>query len=212
VTLVSPAGDSHPQEGMSNLVIHSGALLDVVGRACWSSHFIFVPITADGYYSLAHPVPNLLSEHLNDQIPAWMDAFRGEWEVGYASWVRARLPAVFDFAPPGAPKSAPKNALMECAFASYPLSNSMHDSKAHLFSCTTYEDLEIGLAFFEPRPAIELEKLIASDFWDLLLREPTALSDFVEYVLLGADIDRSPCRVSWLHGIYSVEQIGEAIG
>lgn len=190
----------------------SAVLFDVVGAAIDAEFYRFVPIAAEGVLSHPLSLSHTLWDHLGCKIPPTLSGCVCDGEFRDSAWVRARIPSVFDYHPPVAPRSDPKPSLNNFVFLAIPLTELAAPKVGYVFTTTDTHELCVALAFYEPSPSQEIQSHVSNDFWSLLLSDPLNCSEFEEFVLVGTDIDRSPCRVTWKNFKLEIEQIAEAIG
>jgi len=203
---------------MASVTVHFGRLRRIIGRAVRHEDFAFVGALAEldnepeiDWHKRCELTPDYpLAAFTPDDVPESLAAcdVSGYGFLQDAMWVRARIPAVFDFAPVSVVEFACKYALLEQAFVACEPSGTSGDWDAYPFVCLEY-NLCAGLRFSPEGPPAELRERIAHAFWGLLLQNPDDLHPFRDgYLSCDPDMyDEWWQEVEFEHGKYNLDGV-----
>ena len=162
-----------------HVVIRHGLLRRVVGSAARHGGTVFVPVwfSFDTEPRIRQKPSYPLSAFVADPPPT-LAACRDEYgESMDAAWVRARIPAVFRFAPATLIRPECKYSLVDHAFVACSSVEGSNVWEAIPFVCVS-DDLKAMLIFSPDGSEDEVRQRIAAAFWGLLLSEPNDLHTF----------------------------------
>jgi hypothetical protein len=176
-----------PARSAIRSIVPYAHLLDIVGRPRCFGDFIFVPALLEFDPPGEQCEPEHLLKHHSEYRRLATQQYL-DFERLEALWVRARIPGVFAFAPPGCGNDW-QPSLVDVPF----LAIVKHNEKLPEvipFVCrevgvspgSAFIEVGVGLGFHPATLDHTMRKLIANRFWALLLESPNHLSPFTDHV------------------------------
>lgn len=149
-------------------------LYDVVGRVRTHDGITFVPALIDCEYS--DEISFKLHRHQGNPSPPLL-AHLMKFEAWDVLWVRARLAALFGFAPLSCASDL-RTYFLEVPFVA------LHPRRrAQVFVLTNDEEHQAGLRFYRKQTRESHIAEVADSFWDLMLAQPEDFQPFDDFLI-----------------------------